>query len=151
MTAYLYFLIVHLSAFALFTGTLAANIITYQQLWSYWQTDIPVSKALIETTIRQTRLMGISLGIAIMAGIAMMSQMHQVYGAQSWIRVKIALVVILLILRVLSSRNSKRIKDKVFNKSIVSFASLKIRATIFQWIQLAVIAIIIILSIKKFN
>ncbi len=135
MTGYLYILITHLSAFALFTGALVTDIIIHKQLWSYWQTDTAVSKALLATTTRYTRLMGISLGIALVAGIAMMSQMHQVYGSQSWIRIKIALVVLLLILRILNGRNSKRLKEKIFNQSIIPFTSIKNRATGFQLVS----------------
>jgi uncharacterized membrane protein len=151
MTGYSYILIIHLSAFALFTGALVTDIIIHKQLWSFWQTDAAVTKALFATTSRYTRLMGISLGIALVAGIALMSQMHQVYGPQSWIRIKIALVVLLLILRVLNGRNSKRLKDTIFNQSIIPFTSIKNRATVFQMIQLVVIAVIIILSVTKVN
>lgn len=151
MTGYLYLLIVHLSAFALFTGALVSDIIIHQQLWLNAQSDIAVSKALFATTARYTKLMGISLGIALLAGIAMMSQMHQVYGSQLWIRIKIALVVILLVLRVLSGRNSKRLKGILFDNSIIPLIDIKKRAIGFQMAQLAILVAIIILSVQKIN
>ena len=151
MTGYLYLLIVHLSAFALFTGALVSDIIIHQQLWSNAQTDIAVSKALFATTARYTKLMGISLGIALLAGIAMMSQMHQVYGPQLWIRIKIALVVILLVLRVLSGRNSKRLKGILFDNSIIPLIDIKKKAMGLQLAQLVILVAIIILSVQKIS
>ncbi|QEC44337.1 hypothetical protein [Pseudobacter ginsenosidimutans] len=151
MAGYHYFLIVHLSGFALFTGALVSDIIIHNQLWSNRQTDATLSKTLLSTTTKLSRLMGVSLGITLLAGIVMMSKMHLVYGPQSWIRIKISLVVILLILRVLNSRNNKRLKEKILVNPVLPHASLKYRITGFQWLQLLLVAGIIILSVKKFN
>ncbi len=151
MTGYLYFLIIHLAAFALFTGALVADFIIHKQLYTYWQTDTPVAKALFTTTAKYTKLMGISLGVALLAGVALMSQMHQVYGPQLWIRIKIVLVVVLLLLRIINGRNSKRLKEQLLNDTTTPVTSIKNRTTGFHLVQLTLIAIIIILSVIKFN
>ena len=151
MTAYYCYLIVHLSAFALFTGTFVANMITYNQIWQYTEKDETTAKALFATTGKYARLMGISLGFIVTAGILMMTQMHKVYGGQLWLRIKIALVVILIILRIMSVKSSKRLENKLYDKSAISWPDIKKRITIFNLAQLIIIATIIVLSVTKFN
>jgi hypothetical protein len=80
-SVYLIFLILHLTAFALFTGTLIANLINSNQLWQYSEKDLTITKALFQTTDKYNRIMAICLGIALLMGILMMAQMHKVYGA----------------------------------------------------------------------
>jgi uncharacterized membrane protein len=151
MTGYLYFLSIHLAAFALFTGILVADLLLHKQLWLYSQSNVPIAQTLFNTTTKYTRLMGISLGVALLAGIVMMSQMHQVYGTQLWMRIKIGIVVLILLLRILQTRNSKQLKNKLFNQSAASLTTLKSRISLFQIMQLAGLVIIILLSVKKFN
>ena len=151
MTGYPYFLRIHLAAFALFTGLLVADLLLHQQISSYSQTNTPVAQTLFNTATKYTRLMGISLGIALLAGIVMMSQMHRVYGVQVWMRIKIGIVVTLLLLRILQTRNSRQLKHHLFNQSAPSATTFKNRIRLFQLLQLVGIAIIILLSVKKFN
>lgn len=151
MTAYYCYLIVHLLAFALFTGTFVANMITLNQIWQYTEKDETIAKTLFTTTGKYARLMGISLAFIVTAGILMMTQMHKVYGGQLWLRIKIVLVVILIILRIMSVRSSKRLENKLYGKSEISWPDIKNRITVFNLPQLFIIAAIIVLSVMKFN
>jgi len=151
MTAYYCYLIVHLLTFALFTGTFVANMITLNQIWQYTEKDETIAKTLFTTTGKYARLMGISLAFIVTAGILMMTQMHKVYGGQIWLRIKIALVLILIILRIMSVRSSKRLENKLYGKSAISWPDIKNRITVFNLPQLFIIAAIIILSVMKFN
>jgi uncharacterized membrane protein len=148
---YLVFLIIHLSAFALFTGTFVASIITGNQLWHYSKKDTAITRALLITTDKYARIMGICLGLIVMAGILMMINMHTVYGSQLWLRIKIALVLIIIVFRILSTRSYKQFKRRLNSEAVASFDDIRKRLTFFQVAQLVLIGGIIILSVCRFT
>ncbi len=150
-SVYLIFLILHLSAFALFTGTLIANFINSNQLWLYTEKDASITKALFGTTDKYNRIMAICLGIALLMGILMMAQMHKVYGAQLWMRVKIGLVLAIILVRIFYSRNINQLKKKLAGETNISFTDIKKRISLWQLVQVALVAGIIILSVCRFN
>jgi uncharacterized membrane protein len=148
---YLVFLIIHLSAFALFTGTFVASIITGNQLWHYGKKDTAITRALLITTDKYARIMGICLGFIVTAGILMMVNMHTVYGGQLWLRIKIVLVLIIIIFRILSTRSYKQFKGRLNSEAMASFDDLRKRVTFFQVAQLVLIGGIITLSVCRFT
>lgn len=148
---YLFFLILHLAAFAIFTGTFFASIITGNQLWHYTKKDTAITRALLITYDKYARIMGICLGLIVTAGILMMVNMHQVYGGQIWLRIKIGLVLIIILFRILSTRSYNQFKRRLNNEAMASFNDIKKRLTVFQVVQLVLIAGIITLSVCKFN
>jgi uncharacterized membrane protein len=148
---YLIFLILHLSAFAIFTGTFVASIITSNQLWRYSPKNAAITEALLITADKYARVMGICLGLIVTAGILMMVNMHAVYGAQLWMRIKIALVVIIILLRILSTRSFNKLKNRLNSEPAASFDAVRKRLTLFQVAQLILIGGIIILSVCRFN
>ena len=148
---YLIFLILHLSAFALFTGTLIANLINSNQLWLYSEKDASITKALFGTADKYNRIMAICLGIALLMGILMMAQMHQVYGAQLWMRVKIGLVLTIVVVRIFYSRNINQLKKRLAGETGVSFIDIKKRISLWQFAQVVLVAGIIVLSVCRFN
>jgi uncharacterized membrane protein len=150
-SVYLIFLILHLTAFALFTGTLIANMINSNQLWQYGEKDLTITKALFVTTDKYNRLMAASLGIALVMGILMMTQMHKVYGAQMWMRVKIGLVIAIIVIRILYSRNINRYKKRLSGETMISVSDVKKKISLFQLLQIVLVAGIIILSVCRFN
>ncbi len=150
-SVYLIFLILHLSAFALFTGTFVANIITGNQLWHYSKKDTAITRALLVTTDKYARIMGICLGLIVTAGILMMVNMHKVYGDQLWMRIKIGLVLIIIVFRILSTKSFNQFKRRLNNEAMASFDDIRKRLTLFQVVQLVLIGGIIILSVCRFS
>jgi uncharacterized membrane protein len=150
-SVYLIFLILHLTAFALFTGTLIANLINNNQLWQYSEKDLTITKALFQTTDKYNRIMAAALGIALVMGILMMTQMHKVYGAQLWMRVKIALVLVIVVIRVLYSRNLNKFKKRLTGETTISISDVKKKISLFQLVQIVLVALIIVLSVCRFN
>jgi uncharacterized membrane protein len=150
-SVYLIFLILHLTAFALFTGTLIANLINSNQLWQYGEKDLTITKAIFQTTGKYNRIMAICLGIALLMGILMMTQMHKVYGAQLWLRVKIVLVLAIVVIRVFYSRNLNQFKKRLSGETTVSISDVKKRISLFQLVQIVLVAGIIVLSVCRFN
>jgi uncharacterized membrane protein len=148
---YLIFLIIHLSAFALFTGTFVASIITNNQLWHYSKKDTAITRALLNTFDKYARIMGICLGLIVIAGILMMVNMHKVYGGQLWMRIKIGLVLIIILFRILTTRSYNKFKRRLNSEAMASFDDIRKQTTFFQIVQLALIAGIIILSVCRFN
>ena len=150
-SVYLIFLILHLSAFALFTGTFVASIITGNQLWHYSKKDTAIMRAILITYDKYARVMGICLGLIVTAGILMMVNMHKVYGGQLWLRIKIGLVLVIIVFRILSARSYNQFKRRLNNEAMASFDDIKKQLTIFQVAQLVLIGGIIILSVCKFS
>ncbi|MBO9202922.1 MULTISPECIES: hypothetical protein [Niastella] len=150
-SVYQIFLILHLTAFAVFTGTLIANLINSNQLWLYSDKDPAITKALFNTIGKYNTIMGLCLGVALLMGIAMMSQMHKVYGPQLWFRIKIGLLVLLLVVRVLYSRNLGQLKKGINNDIKISFAEVRKKFSLFQLLTIFIIGGIIILSVFRFN
>lgn len=148
---YLIFLIIHLSAFALFTGTFVASLITNNQLWHYSKKDTAIMRALLITFDKYARVMGICLGLIVIAGILMMVNMHAVYGPQLWFRIKMGLVLTIILFRILSTRSYNKFKRRLNNEAMASFDDIKKRLTLFQVVQLVLIGGIIILSVFRFN
>lgn len=150
-SVYLIFLTLHLTAFALFTGTLIANLINSNQLWQYGEKDLTITKALFKTTDKYNKMMAASLGIALVMGILMMTQMHKVYGAQTWMRVKIVLVIAIVIIRVLYSRNLNQFKKRLTGETTISINDVKKKVSLFQLVLIVLVAGVIILSVCRFN
>lgn len=150
-SVYLIFLILHLTAFALFTGTLIANLINNNQLWQYGEKDLTITKALFRTTDKYNKMMAASLGIALVMGILMMTQMHKVYGAQLWLRVKIVLVLAIVVIRVFYARNLNQFKKRLTGETTISINDVKKKISLFQLVQIVLVAGIIILSVCRFN
>jgi uncharacterized membrane protein len=95
--------------------------------------------------------MAACLGIALIMGILMMTQMHKVYGAQLWLRVKIILVLALVVIRVLYSRNLNKFKKRLAGETTISINDVKKKISLFQLVQIVLVAGIIILSVCRFN
>lgn len=150
-SVYLIFLILHLTAFALYTGTLIANLINNNQLWQYSNNNASITKALFQTTDKYNKMMAACLGIALVMGILMMSQMHKVYGDQLWMRVKIALVLIIIVIRVFYSRNISQLKKRLATEAMAPVTDLKKKISLFQLVQIILVAGIIVLSVCRFN
>jgi len=148
---YLFFLIIHLSAFALFTGTFVASIITGNQLWHYSKKDTAITRAILITADKYAKVMGICLGLIVTMGILMMVNMHQVYGPQLWFRIKMGMVLIIILFRILGARAFTQFKRRLNNEAMASFDDLKKRLSLFQIVQLVLIGGIIILSVCRFN
>ena len=148
---YLVFLIIHLSAFALFTGTFVASIITNNQLWHFSKKDTAITRALFITLDKYNRIMGICAALIVTAGILMMVNMHKVYGGQLWLRIKMGLVLAIIVFRILSIRSYDKFKRRLNNEGMASFDDLKKRQSLFQLIQLVLIGGIIVLSVCRFN
>jgi uncharacterized membrane protein len=150
-SVYLIFLIFHVTAFALFTGTLIANMVNSNQLWLFSDKDATTTKALFNTTGKYNRIMGACLGIAVLTGILMMIPMHKVYGPQLWFRIKIGLLVLLMVVRILYSRNLGQLKKGINNEIKISFADIRKKISLFQLLQIFITAGIIILVICRFD
>jgi len=126
-------------------------MVNSNQIWLYSDKDTAITKALFNTTGKYNRIMGICLGVAVLMGIAMMTQMHKVYGPQLWFRIKIGLLVVLLVVRILYSRNLGQLKKGINDEIKVSFADLRKKISLFQLLSIVIIGGIIILSVCRFT
>jgi uncharacterized membrane protein len=100
---------------------------------------------------KYARIMGICAAFIVTAGILMMVNMHKVYGGQLWLHIKMGLVLLLILFRIFSALAYKKFKSRLNSEGMVSFDDVKRRTTLFNVLQLALIAGIIILSVCRFN
>jgi uncharacterized membrane protein len=126
-------------------------MINNSQIWRFSEKDASITKALLITTDKYARVMGICLGLIVTAGIIMMSKMHTVYGGQIWLRIKIGLAVVIIIFRILNRRNYKQIKSRLTSEIKASVTDIKKRINLFEVAQLVLIGSIIILSVFRFS
>jgi hypothetical protein len=91
--------------------------------------------------------------LILISGITMMVKLHEVWGAQLWFRIKMA-VLLLVIINGLGFRRmlGTRLKKVIAGYTAVeNWGILKRNFTIVQFVQLALFVLIFILSIFKFN
>ncbi|WP_133054643.1 hypothetical protein [Niastella populi] len=77
--------------------------------------------------------------------------MHKVYGGQLWMRVKIGLVLGIFVIRIFYSRNIRQLKKRPAGETNVPFTDIKKKIALWQLVQVAFVAGIIILSVCRFN
>jgi len=154
-TLFLVFLALHLTGFALFVGTTILDLVTLRQFWKNEEARpglTPPASGITQPAPGVTRptpgviqtalpilttfrlLMRIGIATAVLAGIGMMALTRGAFGEQLWLRIKVPLVVLAALnLFILRKRQDKK------------------TLTIFHTVQLTICALIIILSVFKFN
>jgi uncharacterized membrane protein SirB2 len=95
--------------------------------------------------------------LLVLSGIAMMTIMHGAYGSQTWMRIKIGVVVLIIVNMTVigrrSAANLSRLVDDERSGADRTVELAKVRSTtqLFHLSQLLFILTIFILSVFKFN
>jgi hypothetical protein len=145
----------HLIALILMAGTTLVDFISLRTFWRLFKTQKEKAYGLLEATTGFSRLIGIGAAILILTGFGMMFVTHGVFGEQIWFRIKFALVLILVANGLFVGR---RLGVQLRKRMPVADAALlepviRIRKNLYRFhiSQLLIFAVIIILSIFKFN
>jgi hypothetical protein len=120
-TLFLVLLALHLTGFALFVGTTVVDMVLSRQ-------------ALVLTKL--PLLMRAGIGLAILAGIGMMALTKGAFGEQTWLRIKVPLVIIAGLNAIITRKRLLKAEKDL---------------TAYYITQLFLCAVIITLSVFKFN
>ena len=150
-------LVGHIVGLTMAAGTTLVDYVILKQFWKQLAIDRPKGVAILNATSRFPLLFGIGFLLLIISGVTLMAITHGAFGEQSWFRIKMALVVILVINGVAVGRRQGTKLRKILSGEKpggdVEERLLKLRKNInwFQTCQLALFLAIFILGVFKFN
>jgi len=151
------FLVLHLTGLLMIAGLTLADMVAWNYFWKTWTTD-PQKGALVMGAMSNfPKYMAAGAVVLILTGIGMMAIVHGVYGEQLWMRIKIAIVLLVIINTAIIAR-PKVLKlqklvagDTQNDNTQQQILAIKPRVKLFHITQLLLFAAIIILSVFKFN
>jgi len=146
-------LTIHILSFILFIGTTVIDFLLYRQFWKFYGNDIAKAKTIWEVKNKIGPIIRFGGFLAFLAGITLMATAH--YGGQTWLRIKVPLVILALINAVILARKQRKAIGANAEINIAFKAQkpkeLKNRFTFFYFIQLCIFFFIILLSAFRFN
>lgn len=151
------FLILHITGITTMAGATLIDYLGFKHFWKTFSTDLTKAMVQEQAISKLQKLMGFGMLLILISGIGMMFFMHTVYGQQTWMKIKIFLVLIIIInglgiRRRLGSRLTKLLTEinpvEKINEGIPKLRS-KLNAV--GIIQLFLFLIVFILSVFKFN
>lgn len=149
------FLILHLTGFVLFAGTVVADFVAFRQFWKQYQLGKTSAIPALYAISKFPLLMVAGLVLLILSGVGMMALTHGAFGEQIWFRIKFCLIIITILNGVLFGRRQlmRLRKDLSSNDQNApgSIEKIKTNLRLFHFLQLALIFSILVLSIFKFD
>jgi hypothetical protein len=150
-------LVAHVVGITVMAGATFVDFAMFSQLRKAIRKDKARGLIIEELMQRLQRFMGIGMAVIILSGVAMMAYLHQVWGQQTWFRVKMGFLLLIIInglgLRRLLGNKLKKLMmtDMSTAGSSAQFHGLKRRLTAVQILQMTFFIIIFVLSVFKFN
>jgi uncharacterized membrane protein SirB2 len=154
MSSVLYstFLTLHIAGFTLFAGILLADFVAFSRFWRVWDRDPAEALLTRQITAGFPPLIRAGAVALLVAGIGMMVMTHGIFGEQTWFRIKIALVVLILINGVIGGRlQGVQLKKLLDSRSTTAPAALRARIRLFHVLQLILLLGVFLLSAFRFN
>lgn len=157
MTSFLYplFLTLHVAGFTLFAGITLADFAAFRRFWKVWDRDPAQAVLTRQVTAAFPPLIRVGGIVLLLAGIGMMILVHGIFGEQTWFRIKMALVVLLIVNGILAGRMQgvqlKRLLDGVVSGAALSPQVIRARIRLFHVIQLLLLLGVFFLSAFRFN
>jgi uncharacterized membrane protein len=149
------FLLFHLIGVILFAGTTMTDYVTLRQFWKQYGQDRTKAVAILQAMAGFPVLMRIGIIAIILSGVGMMGLTHGVFGEQTWFRIKFGLVLLLILNYLLTGRRQAlKLKEDVQENAAGMTAQLAKRRrnlSLFQYAQLLLFFVIILLSVFRFN
>jgi hypothetical protein len=147
-------LVTHIIGITLMAGASFVDYATFRQIWKYWPADKTKAFTVENILYRYQTFMGIGMLLIILSGVGMMAYMHQIWGAQTWFRIKMG-VLLLVIINGLAIRrrlgNAFRKQLQAQHENNAQLYAIKRNMTVVQSIQLLLFVVIFVLSAFKFN
>jgi len=157
ITVYDSALVVHVVGITLMAGATFIDFATFRQFWKVYPVDKTKGFVIGDMLYRLQRFMGIGMGLILLSGITMMVYMHQIWGAQTWFRIKMIFLLLIIInglaiRRRLGNRLKKYMAEESAGQSALSkLSALKGNITVVHVLQIVFFITIFTLSIFKFN
>jgi len=150
-------LVLHIVGITIMAGTTFIDFMTFKTFWNVFKVDRAKSIVLENYLYKLQRFMGLGMLVILVSGFTMMIKLHEVWGAQTWFRIKMG-ILLLIIINGLALRRSlgRKIKkaltqDLPTSSDAKRFAGIKRNLTTVQVIQMLLFIIIYSLSVFKFN
>jgi hypothetical protein len=120
------------------------------------------SKSILDIFVSETihnkvsRLIGVGMLLIILSGIGMMAFLHGVWGQQTWFRIKMIILVIIVVnaivvRRLLGIRFQKMLQAEDVEVASQQLLDVRRNIRIVQIVQMLLFVTIFVLSIFKFN
>ncbi|TDW97219.1 hypothetical protein [Dinghuibacter silviterrae] len=155
MSSVLYstFLTLHIAGFTLLGGILLADFVAFSRFWKVWDRDPAQALLTRQITAGFPPLIRIGAAVLILAGIGMMALTHGIFGEQTWFRIKIVLVVLIIITGIIGGRlqgvQLKKLLDA--DSTAKTPAVLRARIRFFHIVQITLVMGVFLLSAFRFN
>ena len=145
-------LVIHIAGIVLIAGITLAGYILAAQVWRFIETGRSKSIALHSVALGMERLVAIGGMITIASGITMVIALHGVVVSQTWFRVKMVLVLIIILnAAIFAKRQNKKLQQNLTTEATVgSFTSLRKRLNTYYIIQAILLLCIFVLSVFRF-
>ncbi len=156
-TLYNIALVTHVAGITIMAGTTFIDFITFNAFWKAFWTDKAKGLVLADFLYKLQRFMGIGMLVILVSGITMMVKLHQVWGAQTWFRIKMGLLLLIIInglaiRRRIGSKLKKVLSEDLSgNGASEKLGEVKRNFKAVQVIQMLLFVVIYVLSIFKFN
>ena len=155
-TFYNLILVTHIVGIILMAGATFIDYLTFKSFWSLFEKDQTKALVLREETSRFQKIMGFGMLLILLSGIGMMAYMHKVYGQQTWMQIKIGIVVLIIInglgiRRMLGTKLEKLLTEKNLPFDPKVFLGIKTKLTLVHIVQLTLFLSVFVLSVFKFN
>jgi hypothetical protein len=157
-TFYLVLKTLHIYAFIAAIGVTLASLLAYRKFWHVYDRDRTqgLSAYPIVQALQVAGMIG--MGILLLAGIGMLAIAHWSFVQLSWFQIKLALIVLLFVNGATIGRTSAaKLKGLVESPNVpsqnseVNVDAIRSRVQLFFSIQLALFAVIVLLSVFRFN
>jgi hypothetical protein len=147
--------VLHIAGIVGAAGTCLIDLIIFRYFWNIYPQHTTEGVAIEHLLTRLQRVMAIGMMLIIISGVMMMFYLHAVWGQQLWFRVKMGLLLLIVFnglafRRALGNRIHTRVAAEP-NGLWVHQASVRLRITTVQLVQLTLFVIIFALSVFKFN
>jgi len=152
-----FFLVLHIIGLATMAGTTIVSYVTYGQFWRQYALGKERAMAILNLTASFRFLFAGGFLLLLISGIGMMVQTRGVFAEQSWFRIKMGLLVLILLNgAVYGQRLTSRLRQVVGmeiagGNAQASLESLKSSILVMHIGQLLLFAGIFVLSVYKFN
>jgi uncharacterized membrane protein len=149
-------LVVHIVGITIMAGATFIDFVTFRRFWKVLPSNRQSGLVIADFLYGLQRFLGIGMLVIIVSGVGMMVFLHQVWGQQTWFRIKIGILVLIIInglaiRRSLGNKLKKLLADETVTGNTLMLSGLKRNITLAHTFQILFFVTIYILSVFKFN
>lgn len=146
----------HITGLSMVAGIVLAGFLANRRFWKIYVADRVRAVAILDLTARFPMAMGIGMLLLLVSGIAMMAQVHGVYGEQLWFRIKMIMFLLVIVNGIMGRRLGLKMKPVLQSASSndnvsTSLEPLKARLNLYYIIQLLLLLTIFSCGVLKFT